>query len=208
MKISLNDAYSLQTPSDNRELYAKWASTYESDFVKGEGYEHPRVVSEIFDTYVPTVETVVDIGAGTGLVGFNLKNLRQSLEIDGIDISPEMLAEAKKKKVYRNLYLKDLTKSIDETLAPYDALICIGVFTHGHLPMKTISNLLELVKPKGHFVIGINAKYFTEENFEKYFGELFESQIISLPKYLEVQVYADKSPHRDSTNIVAIFNKF
>lgn len=207
MKISLNDAYSLQTPSDNRELYAKWATTYESDFVKDEGYEHPRVISEIFDTYLPTVETVVDIGAGTGLVGFNLKNLRPNLEIDGIDISPEMLAEAKKKNVYRNLYLKDLTKRIDETVSPYDALICIGVFTHGHLPATAIANILELIKTGGYLVIGINAKYFSEVNFESYFGELFESHQISKPKFFEVQVYAETSPHHESKNIVAIFNK-
>ena len=33
MEIGLDDAYSLKTPEDNKNLYAKWAATYESDFV-------------------------------------------------------------------------------------------------------------------------------------------------------------------------------
>ena len=53
MEIGLNDAYSLKTPEDNKKLYAKWAATYESDFVANQGYQHPKIISEIFDDYIP-----------------------------------------------------------------------------------------------------------------------------------------------------------
>ena len=69
MEIGLNDAYSLKTPEDNKKLYAKWAATYESDFVDKQGYKHPQVIAEIFHNNLPEIKKVIDIGTGTGLVG-------------------------------------------------------------------------------------------------------------------------------------------
>ena len=65
MEIGLDDAYSLSSPDDNRKLYAKWAATYESDFVKKQGYEHPKVIAEIFNREIPVVQKVIDVGTGT-----------------------------------------------------------------------------------------------------------------------------------------------
>jgi predicted TPR repeat methyltransferase len=207
MEISLDDAYSLKSPEDNQKLYAKWADTYESDFVENQGYEHPRVIAEIFHSKVPEVNSVIDIGTGTGLVGFNLSNIRNGINIDGVDISKEMLDVARKKGIYRNLYIRDLTKAVSGTEAPYDALICIGIFTHGHLSPSALDNLLPLVKSNGFLVIGINSKYFKSENFSKKFHELTSSKTITAPVFQETRVYKEDSEHRDSLNIVAIFQK-
>lgn len=207
MEISLDDAYSLKSPEDNRALYAKWADSYETQFVANQGYEHPKVIAAIFDKEVPKINTVIDIGTGTGLVGLNLNKLRNSIAIDGVDISPEMLEVAKSKGIYRNLYIRDLTKEVVGTEAPYDALICIGVFTHGHLGPTTLNNLIPLVKPKGAFVIGINAKYFEQENFSAKLAELAEKRLISPPSLQETRVYKEDSEHHDSLNVVAVFQK-
>ena len=201
MQFGLDDAYSLKTPEDNKNLYAKWAATYESDFVANAGYLHPQVISELFDSQLPEVKSVVDIGTGTGLVGKYLKSLRPQIEIDGIDISPEMLAVAAKKGVYRNLYERDLTKPVNETAAPYDALITIGTFTHGHLGPETLLNMFPLVKPEGHFVIAVNEKHFHEHNFL----EFMLSQKVNMIYMDKVHVYDESSEHRNSMNVVMIF---
>ena len=200
MEIGLNDAYSLKTPEDNKELYAKWAATYESDFVANAGYQHPKVISELFHREVPEVQTVIDIGAGTGLVGKYLKTFRPDITIDGIDISPEMLAEAAKKNVYRNLYERDLSQKVINTSAPYDALITIGTFTHGHLGPDALLNIFPLVKPSGHFVIAVNEKHFFENNFLD-FLLAHEKTIIYMDK---IHVYDETSEHRNSLNVVMI----
>ena len=207
MDISLNDAYSLKTPEENRALYAKWAKTYESDFVAKEGYEHPKVISELFNNFTPKVSSVIDIGTGTGLVGHYLHQLRPEIAIDGIDISPEMLEQAEKKGVYRNLFERDLTKTISGTAAPYDAMICIGIFTHGHLGPIALGNLIPLIKSGGYFVIGINAKFFISESFEAKFNELIGANLITKPIYQEIRVYKQGSAHENSLNVVAIFQK-
>ena len=206
MEIGLEDAYSVKTPEDNKNLYAKWASTYESEFVKNEGYEHPKVISKIFNEEIPEVQKVLDVGTGTGLVGFYLSQLRR-ITFDGIDISPEMLAEARSKGVYRNLYERDLTKEVRDTDAPYDALICIGIFTHGHLGPSALDNLIPLVKQDGYFVVGINAKFFIEQGFEEFFAQLSKEGLITEPHFEKVHVYASDSAHYDSLNVVSIFKR-
>ena len=101
--LGLDEAYSVKTPEDNRRLYAKWAATYESSFVDAKQYRYPKAISEVFNENVPTdadeIARVIDIGCGTGLTGMYLSRLRSHLEIDGLDISPEMLAEARQKKL-------------------------------------------------------------------------------------------------------------
>ena len=201
MEIGLNDAYSLKSPEDNKKLYAKWAATYESDFVANQGYQHPKVISDLFHSELPQVSKVIDIGTGTGLVGKHLLELRPNLVIDGIDISPEMLAEAKKKNVYRNLYERDLTKPVFETEAPYDALITIGTFTHGHLGIEVLDNLFPLVKTDGYFVIAVNEKYFHEHNFL----DFLLARKIKMIHMDKVHVYDQDSEHRESMNVVMIF---
>ena len=207
MNISLDDAYSIKTPDDSRKLYAKWAASYEADFVANQGYEHPKVIAAHFNQIVPEVRTVIDVGTGTGLVGLELSKLRPNLEIDGVDISPEMLEEAKKKGVYRNLYERDLTTVITDLESPYDSLICIGVFTHGHLLPSAINYLIPLVRSGGNFVIGINANYFKEEDFESLLTQLYGSARISQPNFEEVRVYALNSPHHESLNVITTFQR-
>lgn len=201
MHIDLNDAYNSKSPDDNKKLYAQWAKTYESEFVESQGYLHPQVIAEIFNSKIPSVRTVVDIGAGTGLVGMYLSNLRKEILIDGIDISPEMLEVAGEKQVYRNLYERDLTQSALQTSAPYDSLISIGIFTHGHLGPEALVNLLPLVRPEGYFVIAANKKYYQEHDFEKFLQTLPIKNL----QMEDTQVYASTSAHRDSLNVVSIF---
>ena len=202
MEIGLDDAYSLKSPEDNKKLYAKWAATYESDFVANQDYQHPQVISELFHSQLPQLKSVIDIGTGTGLVGKYLKDLRPNLEVDGIDISPEMHAEARKKDVYRNLYERDLTKPVSGTDAPYDALITIGTFTHGHLGIEVLDNLFPLVKTDGFFVIAFNEKYFHEHNCL----EFLLAREINLIHMDKVHVYSESSKHHGSMNVLLVFN--
>jgi predicted TPR repeat methyltransferase len=203
--LGLDEAYSVKTPEDNRRLYAKWAATYESSFVDAKQYRYPKAISEVFNERVPTdadeVARVVDIGCGTGLTGMYLSHLRPHLFIDGLDISPEMLAEARRKQrtdeslVYTNLNECDLTQSIPNRFEPYDALICSGTFTHGHLGPDALKNVLSLVRPAGWIVIGVNNEHFVGKGFETELGLLADAKRITQPEIMRIDVYEKGSPH-------------
>jgi predicted TPR repeat methyltransferase len=203
--LGLNEAYSVKTPEDNRRLYAKWAATYESSFVDAKQYRYPKAIAEVFNEHVPSdtdeVARVVDIGCGTGLTGMYLSRLRSHLIIDGLDISPEMLSEANRKKrtddsaVYTHLNECDLTLGVTNKFDSYDALICSGTFTHGHLGPDSLKNVLSLVRPAGWIVIGVNNEHFEGKNFQSELDSLADAKRITQPDILRIDVYEKGSPH-------------
>lgn len=211
----LDDAYSVKTPDDNRQLYAKWADTYETIFVATQKYRYPQAISEVFHSVITSanISSVVDIGTGTGLTGMYLSSLRPNLIIDGIDISPEMLAKAREKKrldgssVYQLLLVKDMSGMASTPNSPYDALICSGTFTHGHLGPEALDNLIKLVRPNGWCVIGVNNEHFEAREFDKKLNQLIETNQIADLQILRIQVYEPGSDHYGDQARVLVFRR-
>ncbi len=199
--LGLEQAYSVKTPEDNRRLYAKWAATYESSFVDAKQYRYPKAIAQVFDDVVPSVTRVLDIGTGTGLTGMYLSRLRTGLVIDGMDISPEMLAQAKLKTradgrvVYRALYERDLTKKVPNENAPYQALFSSGTFTHGHLGPESLRNLLPLLEDGGWLVVGVNNEHFESKGFASELESLVALAGIERPEIMRIDVYEPGSVH-------------
>lgn len=199
--IGLDAAYSVKSPEDNRRLYAKWAATYETSFVDAKQYRYPKAIAEVFNDVVAPVTRVLDIGTGTGLTGMYISRLRPELVIDGMDISPEMLAQAKLKlredgaAVYRQLYERDLTKEVPNENPLYEALFSSGTFTHGHLGPECIANLLPLLGSNGWLVVGVNNEHFESRGFEVVLASLVADGAIEVPEVVRIDVYEQGSEH-------------
>jgi predicted TPR repeat methyltransferase len=71
---NVKGAYALKTPEDAKRLYAAWADTYDSDFGDAQGYLIPRELVRVFAN-AGGRGPVLDVGAGTGLVGEGLTRL-------------------------------------------------------------------------------------------------------------------------------------
>jgi predicted TPR repeat methyltransferase len=118
-QINLEDAYNVMTPEDSRELYAQWAPTYDKTFVEDTKYIYPAKIAEVLAKHMPADRsfTVIDIGCGTGAVGEQIAKIRPLSVIEGVDISPEMIAVAASKlradgtKLYEDLHEADLTST-------------------------------------------------------------------------------------------------
>ena len=118
-KIKLDDAYSLKTPEDSIKLYKHWAQSYDKDFAVSSDYLSPKKIANFFIKYSKETDTpILDVGAGTGLVGIHLRN-ESKKQIIGIDISAEMLHQAKLKKCYSSLIESDITKKIVANMIKY-----------------------------------------------------------------------------------------
>jgi predicted TPR repeat methyltransferase len=199
--LGLDEAYSVKTPDDNRRLYAKWAATYESSFVDAKQYRYPKAIAEVFNDVLPPVTRVLDIGTGTGLTGMYVTRLRPTVIIDGMDISPEMLAQARLKTredgsvVYRALYERDLTVAVPNENAPYEALFSSGTFTHGHLGPECLRNLLPLLAHDGWLVVGVNNEHFESKGFAGELDSLVALGAIQTPEILRIDVYEPGSVH-------------
>ena len=61
--------YSSQNDQELEERYDQWAADYEADVEGDFGWISPQRTSETFARHVPQEATILDAGAGTGLVG-------------------------------------------------------------------------------------------------------------------------------------------
>lgn len=170
LEPGLDAAYAVETPEDNRRLYRTWAETYESDFMASTNYIYHEHVARIFiDGFGDLGAPILDVGCGTGVVGEELRSLGVGV-VDGIDISPEMLAVARSKSadgvaVYRDLIEADLTGKISIADGTYAGVISAGAFTHGHLGPGSLDELIRAACPGARFTLGINAAHFEQDGF-------------------------------------------
>lgn len=210
--IGLDEAYAVETPDDSRRLYAKWASTYDSDFIEPTGYVyHENVVAAFLDAGGSAGGSILDVGCGTGVVGVALRDQGEAI-VDGIDISPEMLEIARTKRnvfdepVYRTLHLADLTQPLDLPDDAYMGIVSVGTFTHGHLTPEPIRELVRIAAPSAVCAIGINNEHYVEHGFDRLFGELVAEGRITSPANIDVSIYeAMRGEHAKTRGNVAMF---
>ncbi|AXX98830.1 class I SAM-dependent DNA methyltransferase [Profundibacter amoris] len=164
-------AYALKTPEDSVALYREWAKTYDQDFAKANDYRNPQLIAEQFAKRCDVDMPVLDVGAGTGLVGEAL-TAHGLAPIDALDISHEMLVVADSKGCYRNIIQGDLTGQVDIPDSSYGGVISVGTFTHGHVGSEAIDELLRLARSGALFALGINAEVYKANGFAAKFASL------------------------------------
>jgi SAM-dependent methyltransferase len=206
-KPDLEAAYGLDSPDANQRLYRDWATTYDEDFARRSGYRFARLIADAFQD-AGGKGPVLDAGCGTGLVADHLPS---ELVIDGVDISPEMLVEAKCKGRYRELIEADLTKPLPIPSTSYAGLTSSGTFTHGHVGPEAIRELLRVLQPDAVCAISGNPAFFEEAGFEATFNALVEDHAISRPTFLDERIYdAGATPpdgHENDIGYVIVFNR-
>lgn len=152
----LRRIYTMKGGADEcREIYETWADAYERDTLEGMGYVAPAIGAETLAPLLPTDAVVLDAGCGTGLAGLELARRTKAI-IDGVDLSKEMLAKAAEKGVYRNLDEADLTRPLAIGDNSYDAVICVGVFTNGHVGPDALEEMSRVAKPGAPLVFTVH----------------------------------------------------
>jgi len=154
---------------DSRELaglYDVWAEDYERD-VLAFGYTVPAVAAGVFCRHVRAGDgTVLDAGAGTGMMGTILAPLGYG-DLTGIDLSPGMLDLVRKKDVYGDLHQMELGRRLDFLDDAFAATVATGVFTEGHAPPKALEELVRVTAPGGHVVFSVREDVYRSLGFEE-----------------------------------------
>ncbi|OJJ42636.1 hypothetical protein ASPZODRAFT_20402 [Penicilliopsis zonata CBS 506.65] len=135
-KSYLREAREALSVHECMQIYDKWAATYNDEVGDvAQDYVAPSLVAQAVLRVAnrsPESAAILDAGCGTGLVGQALATAGATV-IDGFDLSPAMLAVARETGVYRNLIRGDLTCRIEVADGVYDAVVCVGTFTLGHV---------------------------------------------------------------------------
>ncbi|MCR9259477.1 MAG: class I SAM-dependent methyltransferase [Pseudomonadaceae bacterium] len=169
-----------KNPAELADAYADWAEKYDADLVGEMGYEAPRATAEILHAALTSSDVrILDAGCGTGLVGEELHRLGYK-RLVGLDYSNDMLEHARRKNVYVELLQGDLTKPLELEAHPFDATICVGTFTLGHVGPEAIAHLISVTKAGGLVCITVRDEAWEQDDYAATIRALQDEQLMEV----------------------------
>jgi len=113
-----------------RNLFDRYARSFDSHLKEGLGYSIPENISEIIKSHEPSrnFELAADLGCGTGLMGLQVKS--EVKELVGVDLSSRMLALAKEKNIYDRLVESDLIEFLNSEERNFDLILAADVLVY------------------------------------------------------------------------------
>ncbi len=170
-RSALGDVYGASTPDELHDAYAAWANEYDRETAEL-GYGLPFMIAAWVARYVRRgAEPLLDAGCGTGMSGPYLRALGYD-DIEGLDMSAEMLGIARARKVYRALKQADLGGPLPWADGYFAAFLSTGVFTEGHAPASSLDELVRITKKRGHAIFTVRDTVLETGGFRQKFGEL------------------------------------
>ena len=166
------DIYKLKTSEELLKYYQNWTENnqYNKDMVDW-NYTAPKATVSILKKYVFNKNSkILDAGCGTGLVGIELKKYGYS-NIEGVDFSQNML-DLVPQSIYKKIEKIDLNKALKFKDNIYDAIMCVGTFTYGHVKPQALDELIRITKNKGFICFTINEGIYEEYGFDNKIKEL------------------------------------
>ncbi len=154
-----DDAPPARAPDDCiTQLYARFAGFYDESMGDDLGYQAPGLVAEAVATAIGDRRdlAVLDLGCGTGLAGQHLRPRARHLV--GVDLSPEMLARARRRRLYDRLDEAEITAWLGADASSagpdgrFDLIVaCDALIYFGDLG-QVIGPAAALLAPGGWFV--------------------------------------------------------
>lgn len=175
---------------ETKGFYAEWAATYDEELIGGRGYAMPGRCAAAFAAHVRDREApAIDLGCGTGLLGSRLRELGHTT-IDGIDYSPEMLAQAERTGAYRSLWSADLNEPLAIDDGAYGSVAIMGVFSFGHVYPAALDEFRRILAPGGQMVVGVNEVFVDEGSLLTKLDQMEADGLLDI----HVREYGDHMP--------------
>ena len=179
-KSMISTIYQTLHAADSEELegiYKKWASDYDHDVIELAGYVGHLITSSLLLSKIKNKKAkILDAGCGTGLVGEILSENNYK-NVEGVDFSQEMLDVAIQKQVYQSLRLVDLTKNLDYEDNLFDAIVCAGTFTCGHVGPETLLEMVRITKKGGYICFTVRKQEWEVSPYKEIIDNLENSNL-------------------------------
>jgi len=168
--------YQLESKEKVLKYYVNWTQNnqYNQD-MKDWDYSGPKNAVKLFTNYIHDKSILIlDAGCGTGLVGHELKK-EGFKNFIGVDFSQDML-NLVPKDLYTNLELTDLNNPLNYQDNYFDAIICVGTFTYGHVKAQSLDEFLRVIKKNGLICFTVNEGIYEKYNFDKKIKDLEDNK--------------------------------
>tara|TARA_Y100000590_G_scaffold408531_1_gene499709 strand:- start:2400 stop:3029 length:630 start_codon:yes stop_codon:yes gene_type:complete len=184
--------YKLKKTDEVMKYYDEWGieNKYDKDMSEW-NYTGPKETSEVFIKYNNNKDSkIYDAGCGTGLVGVELKKYGFK-NFYGADLSQKLL-DLVPNDLYKKLYKVDLNKPIEEKDSSFDAVMCVGTFTFGHVKPPALDEFLRITKNNGLICFTINEGIYEEYGFDKKINELTNKKLWKMKEFFKSDYIASK----------------
>ena len=187
----VSEAYQLDDEASMVDFYRKWAEDYDKQMLEGLGYVSPTKIAQLLgELVVDTDASIFDIGCGTGLTCVYLAE-KGFTNLDGIDISPDMVRVAGERDIYRELLVGDVNLPLERDSNCYDAVISSGTFTHGHVGPEPLDEIFRILRPGGLLACTVHNDLWESMGFKSRLDLLVEQGMATCEQLFEDKYYKD-----------------
>jgi predicted TPR repeat methyltransferase len=135
-----------------RQLFDGYAAGFDEHLVHGLRYEAPQRLVQLLPQPAPPGgrwRQVLDLGCGTGLCARALSG--RAARIDGVDLSPRMVAQARATDCYTRLDEAELAQWLQHTPERHDLVIAADVFIYLGDLAAVFAGVRRVLEPGGLF---------------------------------------------------------
>lgn len=144
-----------------RDAFDRVALDYDDMMLRGLAYsahDHLRMLALRVLGKLVSPRDILDLGCGTGLAGEHFKDLAHGGRLDGVDISPRMIEQARKRHVYNELLVGDFEAVLASPGPSYDLILSADAMVYlGNLG-PTFEGVAHRLKAEGVFLFTCEAK--------------------------------------------------
>ncbi|MCS6891115.1 MAG: tetratricopeptide repeat protein [Rhodovarius sp.] len=143
-------------PAYLRALFDRFAPRFDADLQGALGYRTPALLAEALQASgAPAGGAVCDLGCGTGLSGVALRPMAGRLE--GVDLSPRMLEQARARGIYDALHEADLLAFLPRRRAAFDVIAAADVLNYLGELAPALAAMRRALRPGGRAGFSIEA---------------------------------------------------
>jgi predicted TPR repeat methyltransferase len=138
-----------------RHLFDQFSADYDSRMRGQLAYQAPEILRQLADMVMPGAAdlAVLDLGCGTGLAAEAFADRTRA--IDGIDLSPAMIAKARARGLYRDLVVSDIETALAQGGADYDLILAADTLVYLGDLAPVFAGAARRLKPGGMFLFTV-----------------------------------------------------
>ncbi|BCW90580.1 Trans-aconitate 2-methyltransferase [Alphaproteobacteria bacterium SO-S41] len=138
-----------------RHLFDQFAVDYDERMRGNLGYRAPEILRDLGVMVAGKLKKAptLDLGCGTGLAAPVFKPF--ATKLTGVDLSPQMIAQAKTGRLYDALEVGDIESWLAETKARFGRVIAADVLVYLGDLAKVFAGVRRVLKPGGFFLFTV-----------------------------------------------------
>lgn len=142
-----------QLEKNSIKEFSKWADNYDNPFTSITFRQTNAKIVKLVDPKQNS--SLLDIGCGSGILIKYLLNTNRRMKLYGLDITPKMVKVAKRKFINDPSVKITLGSAIHIPYkdGSFDYVTCASSFHHHPDPLKSIKEMVRVLKPGGKLLI-------------------------------------------------------